>query len=86
MFRIREFSFFNLIRKREKPNLPGSLGSAQDISALLDVMLVTMRIAGLSGNAALGKSTKYNLKYVINSREKEMKMWIKTLAMEYRNV
>ena len=83
MFRIREFSFFNLIRKREKPNLPEFLGSAQDISALLDVMLVTMRIAGLSGNTALGKSTKYNLKYVINSREKEMKMWNAWQLPEY---
>jgi hypothetical protein len=74
MLRIREFSFFNLIRKREKPNLPGSLGSSQDISALVDVMLVTMRFVGLSGNAALGKSTKCNLKCVINNREKEIKM------------
>ena len=60
MFRISEFSFFNLIQIRERSCLPGFLGSSHDISALLDVMSVTVRFIGLSGNAARGKSRKYN--------------------------
>ena len=58
MFRIREFSFFSLIQKRERGSLPGFVGSAQDISALLDVIIVTMRFEGLSGNVATGEKYK----------------------------
>ena len=55
---IREFSFFNLIQKREMfLYLPRSLGSSQDTSALLDVMLVTVRFVGLSGTKPIEKST-----------------------------
>jgi hypothetical protein len=60
IFRINEFSFFSSIQKFERPYLLRFLGSSQDISALLDVMLVTVRFAGLSGNTAGGKNTEYN--------------------------
>ena len=62
MLRIKELSFFNLIEKREIPSIPRILGSSQDISALLDLMFVTVRFVGLSGNKTMGKSTKYNHK------------------------
>ena len=57
IFRIGEFSFFSLMKNPERtakrPLLsPVLSGSGQDISALLDVMLVTVRFVGLSGNRA----------------------------------
>ena len=67
MLRISEFSFFSLIQKRERPNIPRFLGSSQDTSALLDVMLVTVRFVGLSGTKPMEKSTNIILKYVINN-------------------
>ena len=52
VFWIKEFSFFSLIQNPVR--LPSAVfsGSNQDISALLDMMLVTVRFVGLSGNRA----------------------------------
>ena len=69
MFRIREFSFCSLIQNRERPYLPGSLGSSQDISALVDVMSATMTFVGFPGNATEGKVQNIILKCVINSEK-----------------
>ena len=41
------------MEKYESQYTPGFLGSAQDILALLDVMLVTARFVGLSGKSAI---------------------------------
>jgi hypothetical protein len=60
ILRIKELASFSLIQQRERPYAPRFLGSSQDISALVDVMLVTVRFVGFSGNAASGKSTKTN--------------------------
>ena len=60
MLRIRAFSFFSLIEKCEISDPPRFLGSSQDTSALLDVMLVTVRFIGLSGTKPMGKKYKYN--------------------------
>jgi hypothetical protein len=51
---MRELSFFSLIKNRERPPVSSPLfcGSSQDISALLDVIFVTVRFVGLSGNRA----------------------------------
>ncbi len=53
MLRISEFSFFSLIQKCKMEGYAvitlRLLGSSQDTSALLDVMLVTVRFVGLSG-------------------------------------
>jgi hypothetical protein len=39
-------------------------GFSQDISALLDLMLVTMRFVGLSGNRARKKKSKCKIYYL----------------------
>ena len=56
MLRMTELSFFSLIQTREIRYRPLFLGSIQDISAVLDVMLVTVRFAGLSGTKAMEKN------------------------------
>jgi hypothetical protein len=66
MFRIKKFFFFSLIQKRETPNLSWSLGSGQDISALLDVMLVTVRFIG--NKTISEKVQNLMFKCVINNR------------------
>ena len=45
--------------------MPRFLGSSQDISALLDVILVTVRFVGLSGNTSREKVQNIILKCVI---------------------
>ena len=60
IFRIGEFSFFSLMKNPERTaarplSSPVFSGSAQDISALLDMMLVVVRFVGLSGNRARKK-------------------------------
>ncbi len=55
MLRITELSFFSLIQTRERRYRPLFLGSIQDISAVLDVMLVTVSFAGLPGTKAMGE-------------------------------
>ena len=55
VFRIREFSFFSLIHTPVRFPSPVFLESNQDISALLDLMSVTLRFEGLSGNRARTK-------------------------------
>ena len=52
VFWIREFSFFSLIQNPVRSPSPVFSGSSQDISALLDMMLVTVMFLGLSGNRA----------------------------------
>ena len=57
------------------------LGSIQDTLALLDVMLVTVRLVGLSGTKPMEKSTNIILKHVINSGENRYDKWqIRVLA------
>jgi hypothetical protein len=51
-FRIEEFP---LIQTPVRSPSPVFSGSAQDISALLDLMFVTLRFVGLSGNRARKK-------------------------------
>ena len=58
VFRIREFSLFILIQNLERTSCAVFSGSNQDISALLDLMLVTVRFVGLSGNRARKKEIK----------------------------
>ncbi len=57
VFRIRELSFFifSLIQNLVRSPSPVFSGSSQDISALLDLMLVTVRFLGLSDNRATKK-------------------------------
>ena len=52
VFRIREFSFFSFIQNLVRLPSPVFFGSNQDISALLDLMLVTVKFVGLSDNRA----------------------------------
>ena len=52
MFRVREPSFFSLILNLVRVPFPVLTGSIQDISALLDVMLVMVRFVGSSGTRA----------------------------------
>ena len=54
VFRMRELVFFSIIKNSERPPVssPVFSGSSQDISALLDVIFVTVRFVGLSGNRA----------------------------------
>jgi hypothetical protein len=51
---MRELVFFSIIKNSERPPVssPVFSGSSQDISALLDVIFVTVRFVGLSGNRA----------------------------------
>ena len=56
--KIGELSFFNFIKNLENPYSPRVLGFAQDISTLLEVMLVTVRFVGLSGNTTEKKKQK----------------------------
>jgi hypothetical protein len=80
VFRIREFSFFILIQNFERTLSAVFSGSSQDISALLDLMLVTVRFVGLHGNRARKKvegnqSVRQNFhikqrQYYINSSRK----------------
>ena len=58
---INFLSFFSSIRKFVKPCLPRNLGSSQNITALRDVMAVTVRFVGLSGNATSHKMCKLKL-------------------------
>ena len=62
VFRIREFSFFILIQNLERTLSPVFSGSTQDISALLDLTLVTVRFVGLSGNRAVQERRKSKCK------------------------
>ena len=55
IFWTREFFFFSWIKNPVRFPSPVSLGSAQDILAVLDLMLVTVRVVGLSGNRARKK-------------------------------
>ena len=55
IFWMREFSFFSLIQNPVRFPSPVLLGSSQDISAVLDVMLVTVQCVGLSGRRARNK-------------------------------
>ena len=55
IFWVREFSFFSLIQNSVRSPSPVLLGSSQDILAVLDLMLVTVRSVGLSGNRARKK-------------------------------
>ena len=55
VFRIEKFSFFVLIQNAVRSPSPVFSGSSQDISALLDLILVTVRFVGLSGNRARKK-------------------------------
>ena len=69
MFKMRLLSFFSSIKKFEKLGLPRYLGSNQDSVALLDVMSVTVRFVGLSGNAT--SKTKYKIgNQMCNNRQK----------------
>jgi hypothetical protein len=54
VFRIRELFLFSLIKNPERRPVssPLFLGSSQDILTLLDVIFVTVRFVGLSGNRA----------------------------------
>jgi hypothetical protein len=53
--RDREFFSFSLIRNPVRSLSPVLFGSAQDILAVLDLMFVTVRVVGLSGNRARKK-------------------------------
>ena len=60
IFQIRVFPFFSLMKNPERTakrplSSPVFSGSNQDISALLDVMLVAVWFVGLSGNRARKK-------------------------------
>jgi hypothetical protein len=57
VFWMRELSFFSLIKNPERRPVssPLFLGSSQDILTLLDVIFVTARFVGLSGNRARKK-------------------------------
>ncbi len=55
VFRIRELFFFSLIQNLVRSPSPVFSGSNQDITALLDLMLVTVRFVSLSGNRARKK-------------------------------
>ena len=60
-FRIATFSFLSLIRKHDVSSyFPCSFGSSQDITALLDVILATVRFLGSSGTKPEKESTKYS--------------------------
>jgi hypothetical protein len=52
---MNEFSFFSSIRNPVRTPSPVFSGSSQDISALLDLMFVTVRVVGLSGRRARKK-------------------------------
>ena len=52
---MREFFSFSLIRNPVRSLSPVLFGSAQDILAVLDLMFVTVRVVGLSGNRARKK-------------------------------
>jgi hypothetical protein len=52
---MTKFSFFSLIQNPVRFPSPALLGSAQYILAVLDLMLVTVRSVGLSGNRARKK-------------------------------
>ena len=58
IFRMNEFSFFSSIRNSVRSPSPVLSGFSQDISALLDLMSVTVRFVGLSGNRARKKEIK----------------------------
>ena len=58
ILRIMEFSFFILIQNPVRSPSPVFSESSQDISALLDLMFVTVRFVGLSGNRARKKEIK----------------------------
>jgi hypothetical protein len=55
VFRMRDFSFFSLIHTPVRFPSPVFLESSQDISALLDLMSVTVKFEGSSGNRARTK-------------------------------
>ena len=55
IFWIKEFSFLNVIVNLVRGPSPVFTGSVQDISALLDLMLVTVRFVGASGSRAKRK-------------------------------
>ena len=52
---IKEFSFWNVIVNFVRGPSPVFTGSIQDISALLDLVLVTVRFVGASGSRAKRK-------------------------------
>ena len=70
MLKIRELSFFNFIKNLENPYNPRFLGFAQDISTLLEVMLLTVRFIGLSGN-----TTEKRSKNVKSHIDGEIYLW-----------
>ena len=55
VFRMRDFSFFSLIHTPVRFLYLLFSESSQDISALLDLMLVTVKFEGSSGNCRAGK-------------------------------
>jgi hypothetical protein len=55
VFTVKEFSFFSLIQNPVRSPCPVFFGSSQDISAILDLTLVTVRFVGLSGRRARKK-------------------------------
>jgi hypothetical protein len=69
MLRIKELSFFSSIQKFARLYFPRFLGSSQDISALLEVMSVTMRFVGLSGRFCLVKVQKMIVKCKMDEKQ-----------------
>ena len=62
IFRIKELFFFSLIQNPVRFPSPVLSGCSQDISALLDLMFVNVRLVGLSGNRARKKGSRSKCK------------------------
>ena len=52
IFWVDKFSFLSVILNLVRPPSPVMTGSVQDISALLDLMFLTVRFVGASGSRA----------------------------------